>query len=56
MRKLAWNRNTKVRSKTALGLAVLMACTNVVPSYSAVDEISLINDLGGYGGGTSAEV
>ena len=54
MKKQGWNRS-KLRSKTALGLAVLMAWSTVMPSFSAGDEIHLINDLGGYGGESSVE-
>ena len=54
MRKHLWDRK-KFRRVLAAALAALVATTIVVPSFSSGDEIHLINDLGGYGGGLSAE-
>ena len=54
MKKLGWF-NTTLRRRIAAGLVALLTVTTVVPSFSAGDEIHLINDLGGYGGGLSAE-
>ncbi|MCR5371404.1 MAG: hypothetical protein K6E83_11930 [Clostridium sp.] len=46
----------KLRAAVSLMLAVVLAMSSVMMAFSAEGEISLINDLGGYGGEDSAAV